>query len=129
MSRKLATAIAVIGMGALLGGYFCIRNPHARAPIATTFKIRVSPPEQLEFAANKANSPFFKYLVGKKASVRPGLTQKLQVKPVPNSSLLEAKIGVMTRDEGQKYADGFVEVLQDLCGKELQLSLVEKPSR
>ena len=68
----------------------------------------------------------FKYMIGKDSGVSPVLARKLEVKPVPNSSLLEVKVGVMTKDEGQRFAKAFVNALQMLCGKQVQLTLAEQ---
>jgi hypothetical protein len=125
MNWKVA-GIALVVVGVLVSGYLVLRKGHSGAPVTATLRVTVTPKEQLNFVAEKANSPFFKYLMGKKTSVKPSLAQKLEIKAVPNSSLLEAKVGVLTADEGQRYAAAFLEVLQDLCGKEAQLTLAEQ---
>jgi hypothetical protein len=122
MNWKVAGIALVVG-GALVGGYLVFRKGHSGPPVTATIRVNVAPKEQLDFVADKANSALFKYLIGKKTGVKPALAQKLEAKAVPNSSLLEAKVGVLATDEGQRYAAAFLEVLQDLCGKEAQLSL------
>ena len=123
MNRKVATGIVLVVVVGLIGGYLFIKKSRSHPPVTATLRVAVTPKEQLDFVAGKANTPFFKYLLGKKTGVKPSLVQKLEAKAVPNSSLLEAKVGVLTTDEGQRYAAAFLEVLQDVCGKEVQLSL------
>jgi len=77
----------------------------------------------------EARSPRFKYLVGKKSGVKPILAQRLALKIVPNTSLVEAQVGVQTKTDGQRYADAFLEVLQAECGKQAQLSLSSQSVR
>src|SRR5882724_11946483 len=124
MNWKVA-GIALVVVGALVGGYLVLRKGHSSPPVTARLRITVTPKEQIDFVADKANSPLFKYLIGKKTGVKPSLAQKLEAKAVPNSSSLEASIGVLTRDEGQQYAAAFVEVLQQPCGKHVQLTLAE----
>jgi hypothetical protein len=125
MNWKVA-GITLVVVGALVGGYVFLKKGHAGPSVAATIRVSVAPKEQLDFVADKAKTPLFKYLIGKKTDVKPSLAQKLEVKTVPSSAVLEAKVGVMSREEGQRYAAAFVEVLQDLCGKQAQLSLVEQ---
>ena len=76
-----------------------------------------------------ANSARFKYLLGKQAGIKPALAQKLIVKPVPNSALLEASVGVLSKEEGRRYSDAFVQTLQALCGNQAQLALADQSIR
>ena len=126
MNRKVAAGVALAVVGAIIGGYLVVKKGSSRPPVTVTLRIAVAPKEQTDFVAGKANSPMFKYVLGKQAGVKPVLAQKLEVKPVPDSTLLEARVGVLTRDEGQRYADAFIGALQDLCGKQVQLTLAEK---
>ena len=126
MNRKVVAGIAVIVVVGLVGGYLVVKKSGSHPPVTVTLRVAVTPREQLDFVAGKANSPFFKYLLGKKTGVKPPLAQKLEAKAVPNSALMEAKVGVLTVDEGQRFAGAFLEVLQDVCGKEVQLTLAEQ---
>jgi len=125
MSRKVAIAITLVLL-TLVGGYFFVKNARTRASVTTTLRITVTPSEQLDFVASQAKSAVFKYLLSKASGVPPALARNLEVKTVPNSSLLEAKVVVVTRDEGQRLAKAFVEALQGLCGKQVQLTLAEQ---
>jgi hypothetical protein len=94
-----------------------------------TLRIGVTPREQSDFVIAQGNSARFKYLVGRESGVKPVLAQKLSLKPVPNSPLVEARVGVLTKDEGRRYAEVFVEILQGLCGRQVQLALAEQSIR
>ena len=121
MNRKalIAVAIAVVVLAA---GYFVFKRAHSGPSATATIRVTVTPPEQLDFVVTKANSTFFKYLMFKKTGIK-AAAQQLQVKAVPSSGLLEASIGGMTSEQGKKYADNFVETLQDACEKQAQLAL------
>ena len=77
----------------------------------------------------RSNSAQFKYLVGKQSGVKPVLAQKLALRPVPNSAVVEARIGVLTADEGRRYVEAFVPTLQELCGGQAKLSLAAQSVR
>ena len=125
MSRKGAIAITLVLL-TLAGGYFFVKNVRSRTSVTTTIRVTVAPSEQLDFVASQAKSAVFKYLLSKESGVPPALARKLEVKTVPNSSLLEARVAVVTRDEGQRLANAFVDALQGLCGKQVQLKLAEQ---
>jgi hypothetical protein len=57
------------------------------------------------------------------------LAQKLWLQPVPNSALVEARVGVLTVDEGRRYAEAFLPTLQDLCGGQAQLTIATQSIR
>jgi hypothetical protein len=57
------------------------------------------------------------------------LAQKLTVKPVPQTSLVEAQVGVLTKEEGRRYVEVFVPTLQHLCGRRAQVTLSEQSIR
>jgi hypothetical protein len=126
MNRKNAPFLVIVAVVAISAGYIFFKSRHSGPPVKTTIRVSVAPPEKLDFVVSKANTPLFKYLMSKKSGVKAGLSQQMEVKAVPGSALLEAKVGVMTTEEGKKYAEGFVETLQDICGKEVQLTLAEK---
>ena len=128
MNWKVA-GLTLLVIGAILGGYLAVKKSGSQRSVTTMLRITVTPKEELEFVAAKAKSPLFKYLVGKKTGVKPGLAQRLEIKAVANSSVLEAKMVRMTKAEDQRYAAAFVEVLQDMCGKQAQLTLAEQVVR
>jgi hypothetical protein len=114
--------IALLVVGAVAGGIVFSRN-RARPPVTVTLRLAVTPPDKTDLVAGYANSSRFKYLMAKKAGVKPVLAQKLSVKTLSNSTDLEAQVGVETRDEGQRYIDGFVETLQGLLENQARLAL------
>jgi len=128
MSWKAKTGIALALVAALAGGGLVLKA-RSRPAVAVRLRIAVTPKEQSDFVTSQANSARFKYLVGKKAGVKPVLAQKLSVKTVPNSSLLEAQVGVLTKDEARRYVEAFVDILQWQCGTGAQLALAEQSIR
>jgi hypothetical protein len=126
---KINTGIALAVVGILAGGAMFIFKQRAQPAVTVTLRIAVNPAGQVDFVTRRANSAQFKYLMGKQAGVKPALAQKLSLKPVPHSSLLEARIAVSTKDEGRRYAEVFVPTLQDLCGGQAQLALAEQSVR
>jgi len=106
-----------------------VAHKRAATPITVTLRLAVNPPERSKVVKDYASSARFKYEMGKKSGLKPVLAQKLSVKSVPNSSEIEAAVGVETREQAQRYADVFVATLQDLCGKEAQLTLVNTTTR
>jgi hypothetical protein len=129
MNWKIAAGITLVVVGALVGGALAIHKTRSRPTVAVTLRIAVTPGEQVDFVTGRGNSAQFKYLVGKQSGVKPVLAQKLSFKPVPHSSLVEARVGVLTKDEGRRYVEVFVATLQDLCGKQVQLVLTEQSIR
>jgi hypothetical protein len=130
MNTKLKVVAALLALAVLAGvAILMVGNSGSHPAVTVTLRISVSPQDQSGFVAAQANSARFKYLLGKQAGVTPTLAQKLSVKPIPNSSILEAKVGVLTKEEGQRYATAFVELLQALCGKQVQIVLIEESSR
>ncbi len=113
--------LAAIGL--LVGGGVIWSRSHSRPAVQVVIQLRVQPPEQLDLVMAKANSARFKYLLGKVSSARPYLAQQLQLKRLPESARIEARIGLENRDEAKKYLDAFAAALQDFCGSEVQLSL------
>ena len=113
----------------LVGGTVVLLKHRSAAPVTVTLRITVSPLEQVGFVTGRANSAQFKYLVGKQSGVKPVLAQKLSLQPVPNSALVEARVGVLTLDEGRRYVEAFLPTLQDLCGQQAQLSLAAQSIR
>ena len=131
MSWNVKAGVMLAVVGTLVGAtalILKIKKP-AQPAVTVTLRIAVTPAEQLNFVTGRGNSAQFKYLVGKQSGVKPVLAQKLSLKPVAHSSLVEARIGVLTKEEGRRYAEVFVETLQDLCGKQVQLALAEQSIR
>jgi hypothetical protein len=129
MNGKIKAGITLVVVVALVGATLVILKHRSRPAVTVTLRIAVTPGEQVDFVTGRGNSAQFKYLVGKQSGIRPVLAQKLSLKPVPHSSLVEARIGVLTKDEGRRYVEVFVETLQDLCGKQVQLVLAEQSIR
>ena len=123
MNRKLVAGIALVGAGALVCATLAVVKHHSGPPVTVTLRVAVSPAEQVAFVTGRANSAQFKYLVGKQSGVKPVLAQKLTLRPVPQTSFVEARISVLTREEGRRYVEAFVPTLQDVCGQEAQLAL------
>jgi hypothetical protein len=94
--------------------------------VAVTIRIAVAPAAQAKYVAAHVSGARFKYMMAKQSGVKPVLSQKLTVKEIPGSAELEAAVRVETREEGERYANEFVDTLQDLCGKEAQVRLVTK---
>ena len=129
MNWKLTAGRTLVVVGILAAGFLVLNRTHTRPGVTVTLRVAVSPSEQVHFVTERGNSAQFKYLVGKQSGVKPVLAQKLSLKPVAHSSLVEARIGVLTKEEGRRYAEVFVETLQDLCGKQVQLALAEQSIR
>jgi hypothetical protein len=123
MNWKVTAAIVVVVIGALAGGFYIYSKKHSRPPVKVSFRLTVTPPQQVGYALEKANSARFKYMLGKISGTDPFLAQQLTLRPVPNSSLIEVEIGVRNKDEARRYAEAFVEVLQSLCGRQAQVAL------
>lgn len=129
MNWNIKTGIALLVAVALLGGAMVILKKRSQPVVTVILRIAVTPGEQVDFVMGRANSAQFKYLVGKQSGVKPVLAQKLTIKPVPHSSLAEARIAVPTKEEGRRYVEVFVPTLQDLCGGQAQLTLAGQTIR
>src|SRR5512136_2097179 len=114
MNWKIKVGVVVVVTGALLGGAIVTLRKRSQPAVIVTLRVSVTPAGQVDFVAGRANSAQFKYLMGKQCGVKPVLAQKLALKPVPHSSLVEARISVLTKDEGRRYVEVFVPTLQDL---------------
>src|SRR2546430_666881 len=108
--KKAAFAILIIAV--LAGGFFAIRKARSHAPVTVNLQITIAPPEKCGSVAGQANSARFKYLVGKESDIKPVLAQKLSVHAVPNSAIIEAQIGVSTKEEGERYSKAFMTALE-----------------
>jgi hypothetical protein len=129
MNRKLAASLTLAVIGVLVVGAIVWNRRHHSAGVMLTLHVAVSPAEQTEFVAGLAKSARFKYFMGKDAGVKPVLAQKLSIKSVPGSSLVEAQIDVPTREEGRRYAEGFISTLQVLCGNQARVTLADQTIR
>jgi len=121
--------IVLVAACALVGGALFILKHRSGPPVTVTLRIAVTPGEQVGFVTGRANSAQFKYLVGKQSGVKPVLAQRLSLRPVPSSAVVEARIGVLTADEGRRYVEAFVPTLQGLCGQQARLSLAAQSVR
>jgi hypothetical protein len=126
MNRKTIVVITLCVAGLLVGGALLFRGTGERPAVTVTLRIAVTPPEQSAFVAGQANSSRFKYLISKQAGVNPVFAQRFHAKPVPNSSLLEGRVGVSTKEEAERYVAGFIETLQLVCGTQAQVALADK---
>jgi hypothetical protein len=130
MNRPLAAVIvALMVAAAAAAGFLIFRNPGPRGSVTVMLRLEVSPAAQAGFVAAQAESARFKYESGRKAGVKPVLAQKLQVKPLPNTAQVEMELRVENKEQGGRYADSFVEVLQAQCGDEARLKLVGRSVR
>lgn len=129
MNWKLTAGIALLGVGILTAVVLLVNRSQSGPAITVTLRIEVSPAERASFVEGQAKSARFKYLAGKRAGVKPSLAQQLSVRLVPASALLEAQINLPTREESRRYAEGFVETLQLLCGSQTKLALAEQTVR
>jgi len=125
MSPKVIASVTLI-IVSFLAGYLVVCKPRLGRGLTTTLRISVTPREQLNFVAAQANSSLFKFVIGREAGLAPGLMRKLEVKPDSDSSVIDAKVAVRTRDEGQRFSKAFVAALQSLCGNQAQLSLASQ---
>src|ERR1039458_1583724 len=126
MNGKIKAGIALVVVGALVGGGLIVHKTRSGPAVTVTLRIAVSPGEQVAFVTGRGTPAQFKYLIDKQSGVKRVLAQKLTFKPMPHSSFIEARVGVLTKDEGRRYVEVFVPTLQDLCGGQGQLALVER---
>jgi len=129
MNWKIKAVIPLVVACSLVVGAIFVSKNRSRPPVTVTLRIAVTPSEQTDFVIAQANSARFKYLAGKKSGVKPVLAQKLSIKRVPNSSLVQAQVGVLNKDEARRYVEAFVETLQEECAGQAQLALVEQSIR
>jgi hypothetical protein len=114
--------ISLVIIGAVAGAIW-LRRARTAPPVTVTLRLNVTPPEQVAFVTRQANGARFKYLVGKKSGVKPLFAQQLSIKPLANTSLLQAQVGVQTKSDGERYADAFMEILQSECGSQAAVTL------
>ena len=129
MNWKIKAVIPLVVVCSLVVGVIFVNKNRSRPAVTVALRIAVTPGEQTDFVIAQANSARFKYLAGKKSGVKPVLAQKLSIKKVPNSSLIQAQVGVLSKDEARRYVEAFVETLQEECAGQAQLTLVEQSIR
>src|ERR1043166_3642793 len=129
MNRKVVTILVLLIVAGVCAGFFLYKGKHAHPPVIATIRVRVSPAEKVDFVADKARSPYFKYSMMKKTGIKPALSQHLQIRQTPGSPELVGTIGIESSEDGRKYASGFVETLQEVGGKEAQVEKVDSPVR
>ena len=129
MNWKIKAVITLVVVGAVVGGAIVVKKNRSRPAVTVTLRIAVTPSEQSDFVIVLANSARFKYLAGKKSGVKPVMAQKLSAKRVPNSSLVEAQVGVSSKDEARRYVEAFVEMLQAECDGQAQVTLAQQSIR
>jgi hypothetical protein len=129
MNRKLAIWVTLLVAAGVVTGLWALLRMGSEPAVTVTLRVAVAPAGQVSFVEGRAKSAQFKYLMGKQSGVKPVLAQKLTLTAVPNSALLEARIGVPTKDEAKRYVEVFVPTLQDLCGRQVQLTLAGQTVR
>lgn len=123
---KLITGIATGVVICLVGVVLAVKRHPSRPPVTVTLRLAVDPPSQTAYVAGIANSARFKYVLGRQAGVKPALAQKLQAKVLANSPLVEARLGVLTKEEGQRCLEAFARTLQVLCGTQARITVIER---
>ena len=123
MNWKVTAVVGVVVIGALAGGFYIFSKKHSRPPVKAVPRMTVTPAEQVGYVIEKAKSARFKYMLGKISGTDPFLAQRLTLRPVPNSSLIEAEIGLQNKDEARRYAEAFAEVLESLCAPQAHVAL------
>lgn len=129
MNRKVKIALVLGAIALLVGGIYTWNRSRSRPPVELVFQIRVQPADRVDLVLAKANSARFKYVLGKISSTKPYLAQQLRLNKLPASAELEARINLNSNEEARKYLERFVEALQDFCGSDVALTLVQKTTR
>ncbi len=129
MNSRLKIAAIVLLAVALAGGAWLFSKKQSPAPVTLTLNIGVAPVEQSGFVIAHISSARFKYLMGKQTGLNPVLAQKLEAKPLPNSSHIQARLNVATLAQARSYAEAFLPTLQEQCGSQAQVTLLEQSTR
>ena len=126
MKSKSGTIIALVIVVLVFTGIFLFGKKRSTAGVTVTIRLTVSPENQKDFVIRQAESAKFKYIVGTKSGVKPVLAQKLLMKTVPNTSLAEARIDVISKEDGRRYAAAFLETLQTDCAGQAQITVAQQ---
>lgn len=129
MNWKVVVAIVLALVGGFLGASFLLKGRGTGAGPTLTLRVAVTPGNESGTVLATAQSAKFKYLAGKMAGVKPAVAQRLSVKPVPNTAIIEAQLNLPTKEQAGRYADLFLPTLQDECGTQVQLALVQRSIR
>lgn len=103
-----------------------VTRHRSKPPVELTLQIAVEPALRVDFVAKEASSAKVKYLAGKGAGVKPNLAQRLEVKPLEDMGKIEARIGLQTRDQAERYSKQLLQTLQWQCGSNIQLRLEDQ---
>ncbi len=129
MNWKLTAGLILLVTGVVVAGALLFKARRQPAGVTVALRVSVTPADQTEFVAAQAKSARFKYLIGKQAGVKPTLAQKLAVRSVPSSATVEAQLDVSSQEEARRYAEGFIESLQLVCGNRAHVALAEQQIR
>jgi hypothetical protein len=129
MPRRLITILVVVVIGCLLAGLFLVRANRFRLPVQLTLRLSVSPAAQADYVEGQGSSAKIKYDAAKQAGMKPALGQRLSIKPLPNSALLEVRAGAETRDEARRFGQAFLQLLKERCAGQAEVTLVEEQVR
>lgn len=123
---KLAAGIATAVVVCLVGIVLVANRTGHRPPATVVVRLTVAPPQQVAYVAGIANSARFKYVLGKQAGLKPALAQKLEARALPKSGMVEARLGVLTKEEGGRCLEAFPRTLQVLCGSQARVTVIER---
>lgn len=125
-AKLITAAVAVVLIATVV-----VIISRSRQPPRVTVKLRVAvmPPDETRFVAAQMGSARFKYLAGKLSGVSPTEAQKLVAIPRLNSSFVDGEIHVGDKGAAEKYAAGFLETLQLVCGTQAQVAVTESSIR
>jgi hypothetical protein len=129
MNWKITIALVIVLAGCLIGAALLVKSRSAGPGLTVTLRIAVTPGNQSGYVLATAQSAKFKYLAGKTAGVKPTFAQRLSLKAVPNTSLIEARLHLPTTDQATRYAEAFLATLQGECGHQVQLAIAEQSIR
>lgn len=123
---KLAAGITMVAVACLIGIVLVVDKNRGRPPVMVRVRLMVAPPQQSAYVAGVANSARFKYVLGKQAGLKPALAQKLEARAQPGTGMVEARLGVLTKEEGGRCLEAFGRTLQVLCGNQARVTVLER---
>jgi hypothetical protein len=128
MQRPLKALLMVLAITTLAGTawFFIPKQSLPKAPVTLMLRVSVSPRDKTGFAAAQANSAMFKYEIGKKAGVKPVLAQQFATRALADMGILESRVAVQSREEARRLAEAFMTFLQDRCGADIQLNVIDQ---